>query len=201
MLIFDLDQTPPTRQEIQTERVRLQELRTQHLRSGLLSDGLHALILFALYFSGVLPGSGFLTAILLGTVIAIILATGSGAKLVESDRVVFVLILLASAASVGVITVVYFGERLLGGGLAAIATGSIVLTGATMGRRILQVLTSLEALEQIDDEHPALPELNALCRTYAELDDYRSQARDILRPFLTIGELQAMRSWVMAHNS
>ncbi|MDT8420384.1 MAG: hypothetical protein RQ754_08130 [Desulfuromonadales bacterium] len=196
--MFDLDHAPPTRLEIQNERDRLQGLRRQFLRSGLLSDGLHGMILFALYFSGLLPGSGFLTAVLLGTVIAITLATGSGAKLVESGRLVFVLILMAAAASTGTFTVVYFGERLLGGALAAVATFSIVLTGATLGGRIMQVLAALEALEQIDEDHPAFQELNALCRDHAELGAYRSQARDILRPFLTFGELQAMRTWVTA---
>lgn len=196
MLIFDLDDAPPTRQEIQAEQERLLALRKQSFRSGLISDGLHGLVLFALYFADILPGVGFLAAVLLGTIISIILATGTSKRLASTDKLSLVLIIFGAAAAVGFVTVGYFGKELLGGILAGLATGSIIATGSILGRKIMQVLTALEALELIDEEHPAHRELSKLCRTYPKLDDYRQQARDILRPFLTFGELKAMQKWV-----
>lgn len=196
MLEFDLEQSPPTRQEILAEQQRLKEQRKQLLKSGLISDGLHALILFSLYFADLLSGTAFIIAVLVGTVIAITLATGTRSRLVGSDRLALSLVVVSAALAVVGLTVSYFKEPVADGIVAGLATASIILTGSLLGRKIMQVLASLEALETIDAEHPAHQQLMELCRTYPELEDYRQQARDILRPFLTFGELKSMQEWV-----
>lgn len=194
---FNLTIDPPTRQEIQAEQERLKMQRKQALKSGLVSDGLHALILFSLYFAGVFSGTAFLVAVLLGTVISMVLATGTRKKLAGSDRVALLVIVVCSCLAVGWITVWYFNEPVTGGVVAGLAIGSIIITGSLLGRKIMQVLSSLELLELIDEDHPAHQELLTLCRDYPELDEYRQNARDILRPFLTFGELKAMQKWVL----
>ena len=193
---FDLTLDPPTRQEIQAEQDRFKKQRKQALRSGLISDGLHALVLFSLYFAGLFSGTAFLIAVLLGTSIAIILATGTRKKLAGSDHIALLVIVLCSCFTVGYIMVWYFKEPVSGGVIAGLATGSIITTGSLLGRKIMQVLSALELLELIDDDHPALHELLTLCRDNPELEEYRQHARDILRPFLTFGELKAMQKWV-----
>lgn len=196
MLVFDLAQDPPTRQEIQLEQTRLKKMRKQLLRSGLISDGLHALILFSVYYGDILSGTGFIIAVLFGTVIATLLATGTRTRLAGTDRLSLLAIMSGAGFAVGSILVVYFGEDLLGAAIAAGATSSIIATGSLLGRKIMQVLYAIEELESINEEHPAHQELANLCRQYSELDEYRQQARDILRPFLTFGELKAMQKWV-----
>lgn len=195
MHFFNLDHGPPTRQDIKGEQERLKALKKQSLRSGLISDGLHALILFSLYFTDVISGTGLIIAVLVGTVIAIVLATGTRTTLAPTDRLSLMAIMFCAGAAVGAITVLYFSESMLGGIVASAAAASIIATGSLLGRKIMQVLTALELLEAIDEEHPAYQELQNLCREYPELDGYRQQARDILRPFLTFGELKAMQRW------
>jgi len=192
---FDLTLDPVTRQEIQAEQKRLRKQQTKALKSGLFSDGLHALILFSLYFAGIFSGTAFLVAVLLGTVISMVLATGTKKKLAGSDRMALLVIVVCSCLAVGWITVWYFNEPVTGGIIAGLAISSIIITGSLLGRKIMQVLSSLELLEAIDGDHPAHQEMLALCRDYPELEEYRQKARDILRPFLTFGELKAMQKW------
>lgn len=195
MLVFDLEGEPPTRQDIATERERLQHLRRRAFRSGLISDGVHALILLSLYAAGVVSGRAFIIAVLVGTVLAMVLATGTGARLAANERILFLCITIMAGLVVGVLLSGYFSEPLPGGIIAGLATATITATGSLLGRRILQVLSSLEDLEPIEAEHPASMELATLCREYPQLAAYREQARDILRPFLTFGELKMMQVW------
>jgi len=196
MLVFDIEGTPPTRQEIQEERVRLKSLRKQKLRLGLISDSLHALLLFTLYFTGILSGTGFIVAVLFGTVIAVVLATGTRSRLAASDRFSLLLIMLGAGGAVTGILIGYFGDGMRSSLVAGLATSSIVATGCILGRKIMAVLTSIESLEQISEDHPAHHELINLCHQHVQLDSYRQQARDILRPFLAYGELRAMQQWL-----
>ncbi|HKJ04978.1 MAG TPA: hypothetical protein VJ974_05220 [Geopsychrobacteraceae bacterium] len=199
MLVFDVNGAPPTRQDIQQEQLRLKKLRKQALRSGLISDALHALILFSLYFADILTGTGFLIAVLCGTVIAVVLATGTRTTLVLSDRFSLLLIILGTGGAVAGILIGYFGEGLTSGLVAGVAASSIVATGCILGRKIMGILTAIESLEPINEDHPVHRELITLCRQYEVLEHYRQQARDNLRLFLVYGELKAMRQWVADH--
>ena len=196
MLIIDLELSPPTRQELQAERDRLKGLRKRSLRSGLISDGLHALVLLSFYYFGILSGRSLVVAVLSGTVIAIALTTGNRQQYVGIGKLALPVILFGSGIAVGATLIGYFAESPASAIVAGIATCSLIATGRLLGSRIMQVMSALEALEPVSEEHPAYRELLKLCRHHSELDEYRHQARNILRPFLTFGELEAMQRWV-----
>jgi hypothetical protein len=87
-------------------------------------------------------------------------------------------------------------QPLTGSVLAGLLAGSIVIVGATLGRKIKQVMTLAEDLKPVTDDPLAQREINELCRKYQFLNDYCDQASRYLRPQLTYGELKAMRQWV-----
>ncbi|MFK5926212.1 MAG: hypothetical protein QM483_06255, partial [Desulfuromusa sp.] len=57
------------------------------------------------------------------------------------------------------------------------------------------VLAAIEAMKPIIDDDIGRQEVMSLCHEFPELDHYREQAAQYLRPHLTYGELAAMRKW------
>ena len=88
------------------------------------------------------------------------------------------------------------GGTALGSVLSALITGSIIMFSTLIGRMMLRVFTGLDDLRSLAEQEEAEQEMLQLCRDYPHLEDYRQQARDILRPNLTFGELKAMRESV-----
>jgi len=101
----------------------------------------------------------------------------------------------ATVATVVVVTIlsIQMQQPLIGSIIAGFLTASIVIVGATLGRKIKKILIASEELKSVIDDPHAQQELRALCRQFPELEEYRQQAASYLRPALTYGELQAMR--------
>lgn len=195
MLTFDINQSPPTRHEIDAERVRLTQFKKQLIRQSIYSDGIHGGVLLLLYFTDILTGYGLLAVIGLGTVIALVLAT-SLKKLRAADLMTVAFVAIATAFAVGGTVYGFPGETVAGSVLAGIITGSIVMFSTLIGRWMLRVFNGLEQLKSLADFEAAEQEMLLLCRENPHLEDYRQQALQILRPNLTFGELQSMRNWV-----
>ncbi len=199
MLSFDLTEEPPTMQEIRAEQQLLQAEKKRLIINSCLSDGLHAVVFLALYLSDQLSGYGLLVALALATVIALTLAAVTRRDLRLSDRIAIAAIAIGSAAAVSVILFSLMAETVIGSLIAGLAAGSIVVTGAILGRKIKQVMVGLEELRSIAEDDYAVQEVTGICRLYPEMEEYRQQALQILRPNLTYGELWAMQKWAAHH--
>ncbi len=104
-------------------------------------------------------------------------------------------IAVGAAVAVALILIQAMHQPIPGSLIATLLTGSIVIVGATLGRRIKAVMVAIEDLKQIIEDDHAQQELANLCQQFPPLEDYREQAASYLRPTLTYGELKAMRSW------
>lgn len=195
MLIFDINQSPPTHQEIEAEKKRLSLFKRQLMRQSIISDGLHCGVLLLLYYFEMLSGYGLLAVIGLGTVIAVVLAT-SLKKLRAADLMTVAFVAIAAAFAAGGTVYGLPGDTVIGSVLAGIITGSIVMFSTLIGRWILRVFNGLEQLKSLADHENSEQEMLQLCRENPQLEDYRQQALQILRPNLTFGELQSMREFV-----
>ena len=195
MLDYDITQPPPTRQELDAEKAQLKVLKKQQIKTSIISDGCHGSILLILYLTDFLSGYGLLLAVITATTVAVTLASSSRKQLDSSDVAVVSLASLATVVSVAAISVWILQETLIGGGLAGLLSGSIVTAGAVIGRKFFHVFIGLEQLKNVAVDELATRELQTLCQNHPELNDYRRQALDILRPNLNLGELQAMRDW------
>lgn len=201
MLDYDITQPPPSRQELDAEKSQFTVLKKQQIKASIISDGCHGVLLLTLYLTNLLSGFGLLVAMITATTVAIALASSSRKQLDSSDVAVVALASLATVASVVGISVWMLQEILIGAILAGLVSGSIVTAGAIIGRKFFHVFIGLEQLKNVAEDDLAIQELQTLCRNHPALDDYRQQARDILRPNLTFGELQAMRDWVAEKTS
>jgi hypothetical protein len=196
MIIFDISQSPPTRQDLDAENMHLERLKKRLIKHSIISDGGHGLALLGLYLSNQLSGYGLLAVIGLGTVIAIIMATTLKNRLRKADLLTVIFVATATAFAVGGTVHGLPNETLAGSILTGLITGSIILFSTLIGRQMLQVFTSLEQMKNLTEFANAEQELRQLCRDNPLLEEYRQQALQILRPNLTLGELQAMRDWV-----
>jgi phosphoglycerol transferase MdoB-like AlkP superfamily enzyme len=195
MVVFDIKQSPPSRQELDAEKLLLAGQKKSLIKSSILSDLIHGMIFLSFYVSGLLSGYALLVAIGLGTLAAVVLASSLKKQLRKTD---FALILLSTLIVVAAVCGILFGvmhEVLLPAFCASLTAGSIVIAGAVIGRNFFHVFTGLEKLKYVSVDEFAEQELLTLCNQHPELAQYRQQARDILRPNLTFGELQAMRDW------
>jgi prepilin signal peptidase PulO-like enzyme (type II secretory pathway) len=192
MLTFDIYQPPPTRQEIDAEKVRLAEFKKQLIRQSIISDGLHGGALLLLYYFDMLSGYGLLAVISLGTVIAVVLAT-TLKKLRAADLMTVAFVAVAAAFAAGGTVYGLPGDSIAGSVLAGVITGSIVMFSTLIGRWMLRVFNGLEQLKSLAEYAASEQEMLQLCREHPHLEDYRQQALEILRPNLTFGELQSMR--------
>jgi len=196
MLVFDVTRPPPTRLELEAEKQQLKEQRRQLIKASLISDLLHGLIFLGLYLSDLLTGHAVLAAIGLGTIVAVILASTLKKQLRSTDVALVGLVALGVVSAACGILVGVMAESLTPSLLAGLAAGSIVIAGAIIGRKFFHVFTGLENLKYVSEDEIAAQELLALCSRHQELEVYRQQAREILRPNLVFGELQAMREWL-----
>ncbi|MEA3544528.1 MAG: hypothetical protein U9R69_04825, partial [Thermodesulfobacteriota bacterium] len=186
---------PLTNRELEAERQTLKELRKIQIKSSCISDVLHAFVFIGLYYGQYLSGYAILVAVALSTVIALALATTSRDILKPSDQIAIGVLSLGTTAATIMILFMTMQQALTGSIVAGLTTGSIVIVGATLGRKIKMVLAAIEALKPIIDDDIARQELMALCCDFSELDDYRESAAQYLRPHLTYGELAAMKEW------
>ncbi len=153
----------------------------------------------ALYLTDLLSGYGLLVAVALATVIAVVLAAVTRRILQTSDRIAITAIAIGSAAATGFILSRVMVETPIGSIVAGFAAGSIVVVGAFLGRKIKQVMVGLEELKSIVEDEFAQQEVSGICRLYPEMESYRQQALQILRPNLTYGELWAMQKWATSN--
>lgn len=195
MLTFDINQSPPTRHEIDEEEKRLSAFKKQLIRQSIISDCCHGGALLLLYWQEIISGYGLLAIIGLGTLLAVILAT-TMKRLRAADLMTVAFVAIAAAFAVGGTVQGLPGGSVLGSVLSGVITGSIIMFSTLIGRMMLRVFNGLEALKSLADHEGAEQEMLQLCRQYPHLEEYRQQAREILRPNLTFGELQAMRESV-----
>ena len=196
MFSFDLTKEPLTNLELKAELCVLKQQRKTQIKQSCVSDVLHAVVFIWLYFGQLLSGYATLAAVTISTVVAVSIATTSDNKDKLADWLA--IITLASATIIGTSTILYFSmtQPLVGSIIAGITTGSIVIVGATFGRKVKQVLVAIEAMKPIIDDDLSRQELMFLCSQNPELEEYRQTATINLRPNLTYGELTAMQQWV-----
>ena len=195
MYQFDLTQEPLTNLELKSERENLKVIRKEQIKYSCISDVSHSVIFIALYFNQMLSGYAVLAAIGLSTICALGVATMSRQPSKLSNRIAISVIAGGTAAAVTTILVLMMKQSLSGGIIAGLLTGSIIVVGGTLGRKIKEVIVAIEDLKPISDDTHAQQELAALCHQFSKLADYREQATSYLRPTLTYGELKAMRNW------
>lgn len=201
MLSFDIKQPPPTRQELDAEKLRLEDLKKRLVKQSLISDGCHGLALAGLYFSNMLTGYGLLAIICAGTAIALVLAATLKNLLSQAGLTTVVTVAAIAALVVaGTVHGLQLGST-LGSYLSAVLTASIILFSTQIGRQLLPAFNGLEMLKSLAEREDAVQELLLLCRDYPQFEDYRQQAKLILRPNLTFGELQAMRDAVKQNHA
>lgn len=196
MFAFDIEQPPPTRQELDAEKQQLLVQKRQLIRNSFISDGVHCSALLCLYLTDMLSGFGLLAVIGLGTVIAVVLATTLKDRLRTADLLTVGFVAVAAAFAVGGMVHGLPDEPGAGSILAGLITGSIVFTSSLIGRQMLQVFNGLESLRSLVEFDDAEQQMLQLCRENPLLENYRRQALEILRPNLTLGELQSMKKWV-----
>jgi hypothetical protein len=195
MFHFDLTKEPLTNLELKAELQTLKDLRKVQIKYSCISDVLHAFVFIGLYFNHFLSGYAILVAIALSTVVAISLATASRENLKLSDQIAMgVLALGTSIATITILTVA-MKEPFTGSLVAGLVTGSIVIVGATLGRKIKKVMSAIEEMKPIIDDQVSRQEIMNLCQKFPKLDEYRESATQNLRPYLTYGELAVMRKW------
>ena len=194
MFSFDLTQEPLTNLELKAELQLLKQQRKTQIKQSCISDVLHAVIFIGLYFGQFLTGYATLAAVAISTVVAVSIATTSDNQDKLTDWLAIVA--LASATIIGTSAILYFSmtQPLVGSIIAGIATGSIVIVGATFGRKVKQVMVAIEAMKPIIDDL-SRQELMFLCGKFPALEEYRETAKQNLRPHLTSGELTAMQQW------
>ena len=195
MFHFDLTKEPLTNRELEAELQALKELRKVQIKYSCISDVLHAFIFICLYYSHFLSGYAILVAVVLSTVVALVLATTSRDNLKLSDQIAIGVLSLGTAIATVLILVMAMQQAIAGSIVAGLTTGSIVIVGATLGRKIKEVLAAIEAIKPIIDDNNARQEIMSLCRKFPELDTYRESAAQYLRPHLSYGELAEMRKW------
>ena len=200
MLNIDLSQEPLTFQELHTELELLKKLRKAQIKYSCISDVAHAFVFISLYFSHFLRGYSVLIAVAMSTVVAVIMATMIRQSLRLTDWIIISAFSLGTACATTLVLFSMMQEELGGSLVAGIAAGSIVIVGATLGRKIKQVMLTIDGLKPITEDEQARNELASLCRQYPELEEYRQQAALNLRPNLTYLELQAMRNWADKNN-
>lgn len=194
MLTFDINQSPPTRQEIEQERERLTRFRKQLIKQSVCSDSIHGSSFFLLYYFDLMSGYALLAVIGLATVIALVLIS-SLKRLRTTDLMTVAFVAIAAAFAVGGMVYGFPDASVLGSVLAAVVTGSVVMFSTLIGRMMLRVFNGLEELKSLVQYDDMEQEMLRLCRENPPLEDYRQEALQILRPNLTLGELKAMREW------
>ena len=195
MFHFDLEKEPLTNLELKAELQRFKDMRKVQIKYSCISDVLHAFIFIALYFNHFLSGYAILVAVALSTVVALLLATVVRQSLVVTDLLTIGMFSVGTTFVTGIVLIKIMNEPYPGSLIAALAAGSIVIVGATLGRKIKKVLTSIESMKPIIDDDLSSQKLMALCHKFPELDKYRQSAAQYLRPHLTYGELAAMEKW------
>jgi len=195
MYQFDLTREPLTNLELKSEREKLKIIRKEQIKYSCISDVLHTFIFIALYFNQVLSGYAVLVAVGISTGCALIVATTTRSSVRSINQIAMLVSAIGAATAVTVLLTMQMQQPLSGSLIAGLVTASIVVVGATLGRKIKKVLISGEELKSIIDDPHAQQELTALCKQFPILEEYRQQATSYLRPTLTSGELKAMRKW------
>lgn len=195
MSFFDLSSDPPSVQQIKDHKSALLQRKRRQVKASLISDGLHGGIFLILYLTDQLSGAGFLLSAVPATFIAVVLAMSTRDALAVSDRFSVALLSLGTLLATYLILYHAMHESWLGATVAAAAAMTIVLAGFIIGRKLKQILAEIENLETIADNEYAQQDVQILCQAYPQLENYRQQARNILRPYLTYGELLAMHDW------
>ena len=196
MLVFDITLPPPSRQDLDREKCRLSAYKKRRLGLALASDVVHFFAFLLIYYFGPIGALPLFGAYGLATLFAMILAIYRKGSLGFKEPT-----LVSIGAALVMASIIWIFQDILGAGipvavLTGLTAGSMVIAGAIIGCQLLQVQLNLEALKPIADDELAVQELAALCDHYPQLSHYRQEARSILRPNLTQGELQAMRDWL-----
>ena len=154
MIDYAISQPPPSRQQLEAEKSRLTELKQQQFKASIFSDAIHGACFLTLYLTGQLSGYGLLLAIGLATLVAVVVASASKKQLRSTGIVAVVLTAMVTATLVGAGSLWWLQEAFAGAVLGGIASGSIVIAGAVIGRKFMHVFTGLEQLKHVaEDEY------------------------------------------------
>ncbi len=195
MFYFDGHCEPPTAFELRDVQNKLKSKKKQQLIYSCLSDLIHGLLFWGLYYFDLLSGRATLTAVIFASVCALALANSVHQPLSRSDK------LSIGATGIGMLfanlllLIWWLKQPIYPSTVASLAGCSIVFIGAHLGCKVKHVIHDLEDLKPVYDDCPAKQELANMTSRFPEVATYREQARQILRPNLTYGELKAMRSW------
>ncbi len=200
MFEFDLNQEPLTNLELIAEQKKVKAIRKQQIKYSCISDVSHAFVFIALYLNQALTGYAIAVAIAISTVCAMVVAMAGKHALKVTDKISIGVITIVATLATGLILSLVMRQQFLGTIIASLLTGSIVIVGATLGRKIKKVMVAVEELKPIIEDEYSLQELAILCRHFPFLADYRELASHYLRPHLTYGELNAMRQWAIINS-
>lgn len=199
MFYFDGQSDPPTAFELKDVQDKLTAERKRQILSSCCSDLAHGLLFACLYFLHHLSGPATLTAVILATACALVLAGTVAQPLRRSD----IITVLATSCCSGLVTPLLLSlgmnQATAPSIIAGCGSASIVIFGAFLGGRVKQVMIDLEDLKPFYDDSGAIKELSEMSKTFPEIARYREQASHLLRPNLTYGELKAMRDWIQDH--
>jgi len=171
MFQFDLTHDPLTSVELKEEQRKVKEMRKELIKYSCISDVFHAFLFIALYFSQMLSGYAIMAAVGLSTVCAIILATATKSKLNRGDIFSAAIIAVTTTIAVIFILKLTMHQPLSGSIIAGLLAGSIVIIGATLGRKIKKIMTLAEDFKPVNDDPPAQHEIAELCHQYQFLND------------------------------
>ena len=201
MFYFDGRCEPPTALELKEVQQQLKLEKKHQLQFSCLSDLSHGLLFLGLYYFDFLSGRATLTAIIFATACAIVLANYVHQPLSVPDKVSIAVTAIGALLIILILLTWWMKQQTYASLIAACAGSSIVIVGAVLGRKVKQVISNLEDLKPFCDDSYAKKELVEMCRTFPEIVRYRDQAKQILRPNLTYGELKAMRTWSEDHSA
>ncbi|MCK4503534.1 MAG: hypothetical protein KAU22_10910, partial [Desulfuromonadales bacterium] len=182
MFYFDLAGEPLTNLELKNELQLLKTQRKVQIKYSCISDVLHAFVFIALYFGSFLSGYAVLGAVSISSVIALFLVLTGRKNLKVSNQIAITALTVMTTSATIIILVMVLKQPLYATIVAGLATGSIVIVGATLGRQVKMVMVAIEEMKPIIDDELGKQEIVALCREFPELDAYRETARQNLRP-------------------
>ncbi len=201
MYSFDLQNEPPTTRELETIADELKSRRRQLVKKSCIADGIHGLILLILYFGDFLSGGALVVTLILSLIVAVVLATATREKLYLSDLLAIAVTSVGTVGGVVAILTVGMSQPLGAATVAGLTAGSIVVSGTRLGRELKKVMVAIEELKPVLADDEACQAVQLLCQCYPELQQYRQQAAQNLRPHLTYGELAAMQRWHDRHQN
>ena len=180
MLIFDITHSPPTRQEIETERTGLKRQKKLLIKKSITLDFFHGLLLFICYWQEMITGYSLAAILITGTISVPLLSTG----LINADRFQLSVYLTTFAMMFSIVTAVccriFLQLSVSGSVVTFMLVFSIIFFSSQVGIKLLKNLNASEDLNNILEIAGGQEEINRFCHAHPELEEYRQQASQIL---------------------